>query len=459
MRLCAEAEHEGGWSSVQDVWVDLRRDLRELDRDLCVDIDFAATAQIGWAAIFMSDGKKPQTRRDPDSVALLEVRADPDSPLRLNRRFLRVYVCRRESLAVFESISHGVEIVDLSHLDKWLLRFYVSAATSGDLPPDKVTLDIDNVRVSELRGESGVVGRLIDSVTNRGVADVDLEIGSEKQTASTNADGYYFVKTASGPAIVNVRSAAYEQISEASVQIKQDSLARLDIVVRRTYTRYGDVETAIPFSNDYIDGLAVDGDWLYISAPEDGSACLYRIHRDGHPQIRVASLPAACSLAMMNARLLGLAWWPGRIYDINPGRETTEVLRLSMAWPRGMAFDGKRFWVVEMQETGKHGVHALNADSWEAEVYVAARERLTGGIAVAPDGRVWVATESAGVYELDANLVTQRIAPEFPATTRFSGDYAQLAFADGSLWGVDNHAKRVCKICVRKAAARDERRY
>ena len=450
LKITAKTSRSGN-SSVQDVWIDLKRDLKEFNQDLVVDVDLAARGEIGYAGIHISDGTRPHSWLDPDSVVLFAVRGKHNPPLRLDRRFLRVYVCQSESLAILQTLSQGVEILDLSQLDKWLLRFYVSATSSGNLPADEVTLDVDGVRVSCLRGESGLVGRVIDSVTNRGVGNIDLQIGSDKQTVSTNANGYFFFKTSPGEARVRVPSHEYAQITDGNVRIEQDSLAWLRIDVQRTFTGYGDVEMAIPFQHDYVNGLAVENECLYVSAPEKGRNTrngLYRIRTDGSSKTRVASLPTAFSLAMMDDRLLGVAWWPGRIYEIAHGGKATQIERLQMDWPRGMAFDGTRMWIVEKPEMGEHFVHAINGVSWKSEAKLAAPEPLAGAIAAAPDHRIWVCARSGKVYELDASGRTVPSDLAFPKTPSFSGHYDQLSFGEGALWGVDNQAKRLCRINV-----------
>lgn len=447
LTILAEAEHERGWSCVQDTWADLKYDLKELNQDLIVDVDLAARGEIGAAAVLFSSGKKPEARHDPDSVVLLMESGDPNKRLRMAPRFLRIYISRSECLAIFEKRSEGLDVVDLSHLDKWLLRFYVTAGTSAGLPPDKVSLTIDRIRVSKLQGESAVVGRVVNAVTNRGVGGIDVDIGPGKHLVTTNANGYYFTKSSAGETEARIESKQYHQVADCRVLIDPGAITKLDIGVRQETVNYGDVISSIPFEHDRAQGLAVVDNWAYIAAvnePEDLS--LYRIDLVSLSEKRRASMSPVCSLASVGERLLAASQWPGRVYEILPNDTLTIVGRLPMDWPRGMAFDGKRVWLIETPQKGSHAVHVVNRDSWSIEATVASPEYLTGAIAAAPDMRIWVACKSGGVFELDGSVVKSGVPLEFPAEPRFAGNYDHLSFCDGVLWGIDNEAKRLCKI-------------
>lgn len=457
--LEARARHDRGWSCVQLTWLDLQTDLKELDNDLVVDVELAARCDIGSAAMLMSNGEWPRGWQPADGVVLFAGYSDPNTPLRLDRRFLRVFLSRSQSLAVLETLSGEFDVADLSTLDKWLLRFYVSAGTSGDLPAASASLKLDSVRVSKLQEEAALLGRVMDRVANRGVEGVDLEIGGDRQLVTTNANGYFFAKTAPGTTSVRIQSDGYSQLSGSDAEVKRGTIASMEVCVKDTDIQYGDVVGSIPFEHDTVRSLVVEREWLWIDVGDSSSGdAFYRIRFDDQKATRVNSSPGMWGMSAAGNRLFGVANWPGRVFEISAEGQATEIHRFptnSLAWPFGIAFDGRHVWLVALPEQGDDCVHVIDPGSWATVASITSRDPLTGAIAAAPDGRIWVCRESGGVYELDGRQLLRQPNTEFPATTAFSGKYKALGYGDGELWGVDNEARRLCKINIGEGGVLD----
>jgi len=146
------AEHERGWSSIQDVWLDSQADLKS-DQDVAVDVELSGQVSGGSGAfldILLSSGEVPTSRRDPASIRLF---GDKDKAVSFSRKQVRIEIsglAKRASVYVDGKALEGYSKVDISSLPKWKLRVYVSTGTSAGFTPCRAQMKVYSVRVTEL---------------------------------------------------------------------------------------------------------------------------------------------------------------------------------------------------------------------------------------------------------------------------------------------------------------------
>lgn len=147
--------------------------------------------------------------------------------------------------------------------------------------------------------------------------------------------------------------------------------------------------------------------------------------------------------------IYGIAAWPGRIFRVSANGELTLVHRLAIDWPKGIVFDGKRFWFLESSGMeNRYGIHAIDQQTGETVISVPSSDKKISGLAWGL-GRFWVSNLAGHVFEIDIDRAVEKKSLEAGAVNRFAGVYCQLGFGDGHLWGWDREAQRLCKIKVR----------
>jgi hypothetical protein len=225
--------------------------------------------------------------------------------------------------------------------------------------------------------------------------------------------------------------------------------------MRKSRLGYGDVEWAIPIDDPVtrICSVAVDDRWVYWAAKEGGeSPVLYRMEHNGLALTRISPLPVGCGLTFAEGELFGVDSWPGRLFKIEPDGRSKEIRRLAVDWPYGLAFDGTQLWFLETQGTQpekRYGAHAIDPKTGEEKAHFMTTNDQISGIAAAPreqGGRLWVSSAAGVVYEIDSAKATTAGKLEAGVLRKFPGHYDQLAWHAGRLWGVDNDAKRICRI-------------
>ena len=180
--LEAKAEHEGEWTCTQLVWLDSMQDLRGKD-DVTVEIDWSAEANVGLAAIKLTDGKQPVDPEDSKSIRLLSLRGEKYVPLFSRQQRLWIDMCglaRTATVHTPEGVPRCAAAIDLDKLPVWKLRFLVRAGSSAGLPPSRVAVQIHKVRATRVPPRSSVSGRIIDEITNRGIPGGVVHFGSDK---------------------------------------------------------------------------------------------------------------------------------------------------------------------------------------------------------------------------------------------------------------------------------------
>ncbi len=459
----ARVEHESGWISVQSAWVDSLFDLKKSPDNLLIDLEFSANAVGGGVAVMLCTGDAPRRGSDPNSVVLFRAFAIGRNSLSLKDQHVQIEILKAASLAVVspaDNLSVQSQLVDIPKLAAWKLRFFAIAGTSAGFAPAGVQLRLNRMRVSTIKAQSCLVGKVVDSRTNRPIQGVTVRAASIPSTADTGAQGNFILPAlSSGRTEVVATAEGYEQVTRPlAADIEPGRHTVIRIVMRRTArARYGEVEESIPSDNTIISGLAVTDRWLYFTARDEANvAGFYRMAHSGVPLTRVSALPGASGLAFANGELYGLDRSPGRLYKIGPDGQSQKIFDLSADWTRGLAFDGALFWFLEVNATQDlHAAYAIDPKTGEVKARFDSADVDLRGIAAETKagGRLWISSRSGTVYEIDPARIPKDGKMEDGIIREFPGYYSQLSWYGGKLWGVDNEAKRICQIVLQDAPA------
>jgi hypothetical protein len=155
-------------------------------------------------------------------------------------------------------------------------------------------------------------------------------------------------------------------------------------------------------------------------------------------------------------RFLGLDQWCGArhngvVFDLsaNPPRPVLELTNRNgspICWPLGCAFDGDFLWFAERDVTNdRYGLHALDLARLEITHSLPSNDRGIRGLAW--DGKqFWVSSEERGVYAVDRDAALRLGTVDYGVGRGFTGSYECLAFGQGHLWGLESEKRRICKI-------------
>jgi outer membrane protein assembly factor BamB len=245
----------------------------------------------------------------------------------------------------------------------------------------------------------------------------------------------------------------YEQVSApVTVNVEAGKQVVATVLLRRTRLRYGDVAWARHFDYASVNGLAVADDWLYLTASEGNVMSLYRMEHNGRSPMRIAPLPVKGGLAFVGDQLWGIEWWPGRLYRVELDGRSTHIRRLPLDWPRGLAFDGRSLWFLDAGgPENRYGVYAIDPKTGDQKAHLSCGDNRIAGIAVESaeeGGRLWVSSLTGEVYEIDPARAGKTDKLEDGIVRKFPGWYDHLSYHRGTLWGVDNGAKRICIINI-----------
>lgn len=468
--LEAEAEHEGGWTCTQLIWLDSVQNLCSTD-DATVEIEWSAEANLGLAAIELTDGKEPADSEDSRSIRLLSLLGEKYAPLFSQQQRVWIDICgltRTATVYTQEGIPRGGAAIDLQKLPAWKLRFLTRACTSAGYPPSHVTAQIRRVCATRIPARSSVSGRVIDEIANRGIPGAVVRFGSDKVVS--NLDGTFLLRTAPGKQMLHADAAGYEELDPPTLRIEPGRRTQSEVRMRRTHFGYGHVLMSIPL-NRLVQSVAISSKDIYFTATQDsGPQTIFRVPIAGGRagELGTVSLsPAqrglrdalttgspdtvAVGRGMMWADgvIYGIDAWPGRIFRVSTNGELTLVHRLAIDWPEGIVFDGTRFWFLENSNIdNRYGIRAIDSKTGRIEVSVPSRDTKIFGLAKGL-GRFWVSSLAGHVYEIDIDQAIDNKSLEAGVVNRFPGEYCRLGFGDGCLWGLDREAQRLCKIKVR----------
>jgi len=447
----ARAEHDRGWTSIEDVWVDSLIDLRS-DDDVIVELELAAEARCGVVQVKLSEGREPEARGDPASITLFSAQGEKHNPLSIKSQKMRIEVCGSAQMATLytqDGMLPDSTNVDLSALKSWRLRFYASAGTSAGFPPASAVLKLYAVRAARVESKPAIAGRIVDTTTNRGIPGASVTIKGQHLETMSNPDGTYVLLCPPGQYAVTASVTDYALVEPIEVRVVPSKRAVANISMKRTKFGYGDVLSAFSVGKQNCHAIAVASDSIfYVASSEGEKPSLYRAKLDGTQAARLGELsPGGCSgLGFVQGTLYGTDWWPGRLYRISTNGQATLVKRLDIDWPRGLAFDGSNLWYLETSSIdNKYGAYAVDAGSGGVVIQLEGRDTKISGIAWGKE-RLWVSSLKGQVYEVDVNRAKQEGSLEAGIVRKFAGQYDRLSYEGGYLWGLDAKANRICKI-------------
>lgn len=450
----ARARHERGWTSIEDVWLDCQKDFK--DADVMVEFDLSAVARCGTVLIKMTDGKAPTDREDPASITLFHAQGDKYRPLSLAKQKLRIEICGSAKTATVyeqEKPLPGFTNIDLSSLSAWRLRFYASAGTSAGLADEGLaSIRLFPITARTIEAKSGVAGRVIDKVTNRGLENVLVET-EPGNTTMTGRDGCFLLASPPGAYSLRAELSDFVQNDSARARVSIEPAKRhlIELPMTRVKFNYGDVLSSIALDKFDILSFALAPDQIYLTAMESGGTpAFYRLSFDRREPVKIGPLSIGRGLTCADARFYAIEAWDKKgFYEIAENGEPTLLHRLNIDWPESLAYDGRLFWFLEANGLENHyGLRALDPESGREVARLTMQDKDACGLAWG-DGRFWISSRAGHVAEIDIERAKEMGTVEAGILHKFPGEYSRLSFANGFLWGWDPKAKRLCKINLR----------
>lgn len=215
---------------------------------------------------------------------------------------------------------------------------------------------------------------------------------------------------------------------------------------RQESVSYGDVLSAIALPHDVVETFAVVGSDVYYTAIDARESRLFQRGIEDLRGREIGRLAIGRGIAVCRGVLYGVEAWPGRLFRIDRDGSASLVRRLKANWPQDITFNGTNLWYVERSPMeNRYGVHAMELGTGRAVAYLASGDREIAGLAWGR-GRLWVSSLRGDVCEVAPAPALDTGKLESGIVGRFRGTYSRLSFEDGSLWGLDKEANRLCKI-------------
>jgi hypothetical protein len=478
--LEAQAEHERGWSASQAVWLDLLLDLSQQSHTV-IEVEYSLTAINGGLSITLSESKPPASTAAEGAV-LLRRQGNKNHPLNTGRRRMVIHIARDSNLATIFTDAPGdtgapapgdtgapapgdpgdpgsggtsgqVQLVDLTNPAQHRLRFQIEAVSTAGFPPDTVRLFLNHVRVLKVEEPTTIAGRVVNTMSRHPVATakVTATIGDREVTTTTGEDGVYRLIGVSGQAQLIAKANDYAMAAgPMSLRIEPGHFLRTDLMMRKTQLSPGDVMAAVPYTHAAIEGIAAKPPWLYFVTADGNERSLHRMESNGLSPQRIGPTSPVNGLCWRDSELLAVAWWPGRLYRIDPQTGAMELIaRLPMDWPVGLAWDGQTLWCLEADHpNNRFGLVALTNDGKVARNFAIADTGITGLAFGA--GRLWITSHSGYTYCVDPARLQDGSAVESAVIARLPGSYGPATFADDVLATVDQATKQVCFLLTGK---------
>ncbi|MBL7107243.1 MAG: hypothetical protein ISS77_06525 [Phycisphaerae bacterium] len=430
------AEHERGWTSIQDVWVDSLVDLKACSENIIIEIQLSGEAQGGsggFLDVLLSSGKFPASRRDPESVRLFSASGNKNEVLDLSEQQLKIEIYRSSQTATVymdKEPQPGYTNIDISSLDSWKLRFYVSTGTSAGFTNCSAQMKLNKVRVAKAPLTSGIIGCVIDDITNRGIFEATIRDMNGTFSTKSKPDGMYSLFAIPGKYVLKAEAENYEQLQPNQVYIEKGKQVIADIRMKKVKLGFGDVVESIPYNFQNISAIASHSGYIYYTgSSKNGHTNLYRMRFDGKELEELSKLEIGRGLAFYADTLYGLEAWPGRIYKVSEKGGASMIGRLNINWPSDMTFESQNLWYVENSGIDqKYGLYAINLESKNVVTHFTTKDKEIHGLAYGND-RLWISSLKGFVYEVDPKIAKAAGNLEAGIIRKFSGKYWKLFYA------------------------------
>ena len=462
IKTAAEATSEDGLTIVGCVWADLKMDLKPL-APCSITLDLRGESEGGLLAVAISDGTSPNSHHDPAGVALVRLNAyQASARISANGwapRKIRIDLPAGSQAAVVYPDADRLDefdVVGLEALAHWHLRFFCSASTSSGFISGHSTLRVGGFDITSHPGGPTMVGRVVESISGWEVSDAIVSDESGRTLAKSASHGaILFTNLAGGE--ITVGKTGF-QPGKLALPLASARSPTLEFPLRKISLKVGDPIAVIPYGNLPASGIGFWGNRLWICGGSDEIGCKLVAVDAQRKQIDAASPPflirtTIVCFAECGQRLIGLNWWPGRMYDLTSqsAEEPFPLMRpegdARMSWPYDCAYDGSLLWFVEADcNDERFFLHGLDLEKKTIVHSLKSGDRLIRGLAW--DGKqFWVSSEKGTVFAVNREKALEKRSLAFGMTGEdFRGNYRSLAFGEGSLWGLDTDRRRICKI-------------
>jgi hypothetical protein len=337
------------------------------------------------------------------------------------------------------------DVLDVSELGGWNLRFRVHTRSSSGIPEGNAELRVHHVAAARIEGPMSLVGCVTDARTGLPIQGVRVRSDSittagRPKVCSTNRRGMYALALKPGQErLIEVEAKGFNcsQVQWAVYANLGEQIIK-DIRLDRIELRHGDPIRAIPIPAGGAMSLAATSSSLIFNSDEGDPGILRRLSLDDGRVEEILETMTLSGLVEGPDGLYGVTTWPGRLIRIEPDGGTTPRYPLNLDYPRGLAWDGVRLWFVESDNVrGVYQLRAIDLDTGEQVVQLPTSHAIWG-VACRGDRLYVCAPRNDQVYEVSLSKALRGTRLEAAVVGEFTGAYRYLTFSDdGRLWAID----------------------
>jgi len=465
--LQVRADHEEGLTTGKSLWADSKLDFRKL-APCRFEIELAGKSEGGHLLVGISTGELPKSDDDVCGAKLLDWDATTTGRSNLwPTAHLRIDLLTKSGPAVVYPDTNNLEdyeVVNLSEVPIWRLRFISSAVTSSGISSGTSDFRIRDVVCHSLPESEWIVGHVLDELTDRPLADALVKSPSGT-LVKTRANGAFVVPLGTSSGSLIAEREGYSA-SEMHLTAVANLRAPLTARIHKLKQEFGDVVSAIRYGDLDVRSIGFVQEHLTVLVSDSVTAC--RLLPVNLATGRIEPMaPEAKSLEFApddivqefvesDRRLVGVRRWHGAVVDlsVNPPKTMLELFRPQdlqsrLDWPEGAAFDGEFLWFLEADRAYKR--FAMHAVDLEQSLF-ATNSLLSLDVDIqglAWDGKqFWISTAKGWVYQIDRTKALTARTVQAGIGRRFPGYYYRLTFGLGYLWGLDREKRLICKVKV-----------